>query len=341
MNRLIIIGNGFDLAHGLKTKYSDFILWYLNRSLNEALSKGFYSDDFMVITNHSHNVTITEDIKSFVDLERFKLKYPMINIDLPDRFFESLLKKMGSANWVDVEYEYYRNLVKIIKIINESDKVFLIEILNSSFDRIKKTFQDYLRNISLKINLDDTIIKHFEKIIDTKGKPSSTDFHILNFNYTSSIDNYMRYFGLPIDRVINIHGKLDDVDYPIIFGYGDEMDENYKLIESHNNNTFLDHFKSFGYVRNDYYRKLMSFIESSKYYVYIMGHSCGISDRVLLNTIFANEHCSKILLFYHKVSETENDYSVKVQEISRHFPPELKNRMRKIIEPFNLSTSLT
>lgn len=28
MNRLIIVGNGFDLAHGLKTKYSDFINWY-------------------------------------------------------------------------------------------------------------------------------------------------------------------------------------------------------------------------------------------------------------------------------------------------------------------------
>ena len=30
MNRLILIGNGFDLAHGLKTKYADFIEWYWN-----------------------------------------------------------------------------------------------------------------------------------------------------------------------------------------------------------------------------------------------------------------------------------------------------------------------
>lgn len=27
MNRLVLIGKGFDLAHGLKTKYSDFIEW--------------------------------------------------------------------------------------------------------------------------------------------------------------------------------------------------------------------------------------------------------------------------------------------------------------------------
>jgi len=27
MNRIIIIGNGFDLAHGLKTSYKDFLEW--------------------------------------------------------------------------------------------------------------------------------------------------------------------------------------------------------------------------------------------------------------------------------------------------------------------------
>ncbi len=28
MNRLVIIGNGFNMAHGLKTSYMDFINWY-------------------------------------------------------------------------------------------------------------------------------------------------------------------------------------------------------------------------------------------------------------------------------------------------------------------------
>ena len=33
MNRLIIVGNGFDLAHGLKTSYHDFILDYFKKSV--------------------------------------------------------------------------------------------------------------------------------------------------------------------------------------------------------------------------------------------------------------------------------------------------------------------
>lgn len=30
INRIILVGNGFDLAHGLATKYEDFINWYLD-----------------------------------------------------------------------------------------------------------------------------------------------------------------------------------------------------------------------------------------------------------------------------------------------------------------------
>ena len=36
MNRLILIGNGFDLAHGLKTCYKDFILWYIKGRFDKA-----------------------------------------------------------------------------------------------------------------------------------------------------------------------------------------------------------------------------------------------------------------------------------------------------------------
>ncbi len=33
MNKLLIIGNGFDLAHGLKTSYNHFLLWYLDQAI--------------------------------------------------------------------------------------------------------------------------------------------------------------------------------------------------------------------------------------------------------------------------------------------------------------------
>ena len=33
MNRIILVGNGFDLAHGLKTSYKDFINWYWEKKV--------------------------------------------------------------------------------------------------------------------------------------------------------------------------------------------------------------------------------------------------------------------------------------------------------------------
>ena len=35
INRIIIVGNGFDLSHKLSTKYEDFINWYWDKCLYE------------------------------------------------------------------------------------------------------------------------------------------------------------------------------------------------------------------------------------------------------------------------------------------------------------------
>ena len=35
MNRIILIGNGFDLAHGLPTRYEDFLNWYWDKWLHD------------------------------------------------------------------------------------------------------------------------------------------------------------------------------------------------------------------------------------------------------------------------------------------------------------------
>ena len=50
MNRLVIIGNGFDMAHGLKTSYMDFINWYWDRRVdNINLSSGITSVQYRIL----------------------------------------------------------------------------------------------------------------------------------------------------------------------------------------------------------------------------------------------------------------------------------------------------
>jgi hypothetical protein len=142
----------------------------------------------------------------------------------------------------------------------------------------------------------------------------------LNFNYTSSLFPYIYHHFGNFDHgrafEIKIHGSVYD---EINFGFGDEMDDDYKLIENLNENIYLKNFKSFGYSKNASYRRLIDFIDSQKFKLYIMGHSCGISDRILLNTIFEHENCESIQIFYHKKSDGTDNFTTIVQNMSRHF----------------------
>ncbi len=49
MNGLILVGNGFDLAHGMKTSCSDFILWYLKKIFNSVEFEKDYDDPLIYI----------------------------------------------------------------------------------------------------------------------------------------------------------------------------------------------------------------------------------------------------------------------------------------------------
>ena len=69
-----------------------------------------------------------------------------------------------------------------------------------------------------------------------------------------------------------------------------------------------------------------------------MGHSCGLSDRVMLNTIFEHENCRSIKIFYHKKKDGTDNYSDIVQNISRHFKE--KSLMRRKIVNKSLSIPL-
>ena len=41
MNRLVLIGNGFDLSHNMKTRYNDFLFYYLKKILDSFFSNLF------------------------------------------------------------------------------------------------------------------------------------------------------------------------------------------------------------------------------------------------------------------------------------------------------------
>ncbi len=139
---------------------------------------------------------------------------------------------------------------------------------------------------------------------------------LLNFNYTPTPEHYME--GHSNITINYIHGRLDDPQ-SVIFGYGDELDENYKRLKEHNDSECMRHVKSIRYLEHDNYRRMLEFIESDPFQVVIMGHSCGNSDRTLLNTIFEHPNCVSIKPYYYQKDEGSDNYNELVMNISRNF----------------------
>ena len=157
-------------------------------------------------------------------------------------------------------------------------------------------------------------------LIDLKHYPEEfllpNNIMLLSFNYTDTAYYYqIKNEGFSLNY---IHGKLSSPD-SIIFGYGDELDSHYHQLLEQNENDFLNNIKSIRYLESDNYRNILSFIESEPYQVFIMGHSCGNSDRTLLNTLFEHQNCVSIKPFYYVNENGVDNYLDIAKNIYRNF----------------------
>ncbi|MCM8872028.1 MAG: bacteriophage abortive infection AbiH family protein [Paludibacteraceae bacterium] len=397
MNRVVLIGNGFDLAHGLKTSYKDFIQWYWeervaklrteHRNKNsdplctikitskEALLQSWQSYIFTNGLTHVSNDKLYNILKE----QKYICEFSYTSL-----FFKNINHEAETKNWVDIENEYYKLLVRYVKEdMAESVKRKEIEKLNKDLSLITKLLTEYLYFAEQqeipenKKSYDRIISRIYESIkpndiaisakdiyktfVEDKYKESQRtegkDINIesfkhlqrdifkentyenyrtpdivllLSFNYTDIVKNYVRDDWGGICNYI--HGDLEH-EGSIIFGYGDELDENYKKITEENDNQLLKNVKSIRYLESENYRNVLQFIESAPFQIYIMGHSCGNSDRTLLNTLFEHKNCVSIKPFYYKRKENgveKDNYLDIAMNISRNFTDQKLLRERVV-----------
>lgn len=417
MNRLIIIGNGFDLAHNLKTSYHDFIDDFWADSIEELKKivpyQGFSNDFFdinYVPSVWSANNTFEDLISSINGTTRSTIIFK-------NKFLEHISKKKGIQNWVDIENEYYELLKDSFKISSTDDDYDIFK-LNKEFKEVALLLEKYLIKIEnqfmnaildqklkseigykiyegfhikdfTEIAINEKVEFEYDKIkADIQGlkdgniviqeievnkerlisrigsndpkkeirklllndgalnyfdlKPKSILF--LNFNYTSTEKHYLRHqeFDAFLDyknldkEVIHIHGVLNDKSNPMIFGFGDELDSHYQEIENLNDNEYLENIKSIKYLETDNYKKVLEFVNSSSYQIFVFGHSCGLSDRTLLSTLFGHNNCHSIKLFYHQKDTIKDNYSDIIRNISRNFSDKTLMRDKVVNKTYSL-----
>ncbi|WP_299164215.1 AbiH family protein [uncultured Eudoraea sp.] len=346
MNRVVIIGNGYDLSLGLKSSYKSFLMWYLHLKVIPGIRymPKPYDDNLIRLTDN--NGPFPKEEFDQTDLKNCLKQILEVDTKHSRSSVSPLLDKCinnGQENWVDIEQTYYDLLcnysVKKVKTDQDVDMVN-VKNLNRSLKQIRIFLIEYL--IQIQKEIDSSIFpikwqklkapfetsevrsKRLEKIETTKLE----NLLILNFNYTSTLTPLMLLFKKQrIEaELINIHGNIEKPDGPIIFGYGDETIQSYLELENLNINECLKNIKSFKYLESQNYQRLMNFIDIKHFDVLVVGHSCGISDRVLLKSIFEHSHCIFIKPFIYQKMDGTSDYFDKIAAISRHF--ELNQEMR-------------
>jgi len=337
VNRIIIIGNGFDLAHGLKTSYGDFINWLKTKKIegSDEYIEHIYSpvwDAYLGTNTPKLSVFLVRRHIEPKNLYEFLSNNKEYKLVYKNKFLEHLINAQNLKNWADVEEEYFNELKIRFHNYKKDKNIDSLVKLNRDFAQIKNYLEEYLsgqneKNITVKENLKASITKSFD-LSDNVPEPAELDKVLfLNFNYTSHEHHYARYRA----QIIHIHGELKNGENPIIFGYGYDDDETYERIKKINRNEFFANIKSFNYSNANNYKDLMTFMKSAPYQIYIWGHSCGSSDSTLLNELFENDNCVSIKPFYSVFEDGSNNHGDIVMNISKHFSDDAVFR-RKVVD---------
>ena len=354
MNRLVIVGNGFDLASGIKSRYSDFVKHVLSITLKEIQqdAKEFsfpllvkkkpslyrpslelirlttpdepYFDDYYELVDHYRSIGSSLSLEELIAIFK-ELRSPVEIINI---LLKISLDNSPEIGWADFEGVYSNEIERILGQDDLEKLTKLIE-LNKHLDDFKKSFAEYLAiqqseqdkktppyshpviSECLKPCRDENALRmENQKVskeeiskstndIDSQNEHSNHPDQILflNFNYTNLLRRSIythrlssESYKLKFDELM-IHGSINNGIDDIMLGYGNISELIFKQIESLENSTLFENFKTFYYTYNDQYSKLKEFIDSGYFSIYIVGHSCGKSDRELLSEIFQHPRC--------------------------------------------------
>ena len=373
MNRLVLLGNGFDLAHGLKTSYKDFLLWYLKTSFRTAYQDDSFADNLLEIgrdisvatyeikTNLNHvDKLIDYCYQNGFDLliENRPMTITGLNasfsrsftVNVKSSFLKELLYNCKCDKWVDIENYFYTELKSILNPeYHESIKEEKLANLNDSLGSLIIQLEIYFASLKPAERLSgydeilsSTIKQNEVHGINLESEQIPYETLILNFNYTNTIKRYLEFYkikdGSISPKVNYIHGQIGSKTNRLVFGFGDELDQAYLKMEIETAVGYFQYIKSFWYFKTSNYRDLVGFIDAEPYQIFILGHSCGLSDRTMLHMLFEHANCKSIKIYYYVNEFGENNFTSLTYEIARHFKD--KEEMRKKIVSFNNSTSM-
>lgn len=327
-NNILVIGNGFDLAHGLPTKYNDFI---------RTIERNFFSDT----ESHSEKMSLkfakskirnngfinyflhyAREVPGWVDIEQLMkeiidyfevffenyqdiiiagggLYKGFINAIPPDieknKLVECLLKfPLFSENkYFDLDNDNKNKIMSTIFYTNDFGlkKKKILELLKKQLDEVIELLCSYLEDYCYE--------KQKDKL---KTKKQISDIHpcyVISFNYT---DTY-KVYGIKAEDVFHVHGSIEKKN--MVLGFDDDEPENLDFV------YFKKYFQRI--------QKLTGYIDQHRFD--IKKCSAEVTSPANINSNrMVERDVEPIVHFYgHSMDKTDGDVIKKLKKISRGF----------------------
>lgn len=274
MNRLLIIGNGFDRAHGMPTKYTDFMKYLLSYEQKPPLMKGNFAYLNSISPSDEAKRRFYDAISKYIPEQdlwcSFEEALGYLDYEQIQTANSCYFLDYGDDNWHDSANHDFQYMIG-------EDLSFASEIPHLFFEWIKSIDTDVPPIVSQNV-----INKHCL---------------FMNFNYTDTLE---KAYAIPTTNILYIHGNALHGDNLILGHHDDALfleraipaftsaEEQGMYIESIDEDFRLQEAREIikGYFRKTY-KDTVSIIKHNQLFfnslsmineVFVLGHSLSAID---------------------------------------------------------------
>jgi hypothetical protein len=326
---ILVVGNGFDLAHGLPTRYIDFLNFAALVSYMKVCSESggtFNKDDKQI------GKTLPGEISEYITWVNQKIKNGNLNCETHQvidtvrelheinpwfKHFEDFAEA-NDGNWIDFEQE-------ISAVIQELEEDAPGKLYTEGMESLKKACirkAKQLSSSSAKLSDElcgEILLEELNKLInclelfleDCVGKIDSQlispDIHglsidkVLSFNYTNTYKRVYEYENKRVEcHYIHGQARMDkNLSNNMVLG----IDESLPLNERSSDVRFIGFKKYYQRIHKatgNLYKNWLENIEQNqnqKHNIYVFGHSLDITDKDVLSELLLCEN-AKITIYY-------------------------------------------
>lgn len=283
--RLFIVGNGFDIDHGLKSKFVNF-KEYLEQTYVPTFNREYVTFP---------NVGMGKDGEEVVDANSAsQILYALINEVSNDSNWSDFEECLGKLNYQEVldlveedeekPFHYYYNLEDITR-----------DLGTSLLLTISSTFSEWVEQIDIS-----TVNRKYAFFNDDL---------FLTFNYTSVLEDV---YGISEDNICHLHGSCADGFCITGHGNNERPFDEYDDIVSYEINSIHDSLrKNVEKIYSDNYLFFKKIYDSKISEIVFFGFAFGDVDLYYIGKIFENIDSQYINLRFSKY-EHKNEKNNKL-----------------------------